>query len=107
MASFKAFMEELGKGTKNDVPMRKGGFRSSGDILIKDRLKNSPMGNPRYRLVIKDIDSGEIYEGKTVPNGAIGYELPWSDKLGKIRVSAHRTPKGELVFDNGEYFDED
>lgn len=105
MAKFEDFIKGLESGEEQDLPMaRKNGFRANLHIDNVEKLQNSISGNPRYKLYVKDIDSGTLYEGKTAPDGSIGYELPWNAKGGKIRVSAHRTPKGEVVFDYGKYF---
>lgn len=110
MASFKDFIKGLESGEQQDIPTYgnpKNSFKANLHIDNVERLRNSSSGNPRYKLYVKDIDSGTLYEGKTAPDGSIGYELPWNAKGGKIRVSAHRTPKGEVVFDYGKYFSED
>lgn len=70
-----------------------------------ERLKNSYVGNPRYRIVATD-ESGKIYEGKTATNALIGYLLDFFSEGKKYNFVFHETNKGNLIFDRAEKIEE-
>lgn len=69
-----------------------------GTLSGLNRLKSSPMGNPRYEVEVETLE-GTILRGKTPVDSMLAYGI--GNFFGKVvQVSYHITPKGRVVIDN-------
>lgn len=65
-----------------------------------ETLFNSYVGNPRYKLYLRNVLDGSIRVAKTKTNGAVGYRLgTWSE--GKtLTLTYHYTKNGNMIVDD-------
>ena len=73
-------------------------MKKTFDILMVERLNNSYYGNPRFALVVRDMDSSYM-RGKTASNAMIGYEFTMNMVGKTLTMEYHRTKAGSIIFD--------
>lgn len=72
-------------------------FIAKGKILKVQRLKNSYVGNPAYRLTFQTDD--DILIGRTATNAILGYECSWTWEGEEKTLAYHVTKNGNVIFD--------
>lgn len=72
-------------------------FIAKGKILKVQRLKNSYVGNPAYRLKLEA--ENDILEGRTATNAVLGYQCYWTWEGEEKTLAYHFTKNGNLIFD--------
>lgn len=70
-------------------------------VLGVEALKNSYYGNPRYKLLVEDLNGLTRY-ATTKTNGAIGYEVSYQMEGKEKTFSTHTTKNGSLILDRVE-----
>ena len=67
-------------------------------ILKVKKRKNSIYGNPKYYLITADKD-GNLIDGVTATNAAVGYEISWTWEGETKILEYHQTKSGNIIFD--------
>lgn len=71
-------------------------FFLAGKIVDLDRMPNSLMGNPRWRVW---LEGDGVTVATTQTNAPIGYQLSYTDIGSNYQFKAHYTRAGALVID--------
>ena len=71
-------------------------FLLAGKIIDLDRMVNSTMGNPRWRVW---LEGDGVTVATTKTNAAIGYQLSYTDIGSNYHFKAHYTKTGAIVID--------
>lgn len=72
-------------------------FIAKGKILKVERLKNSYVGNPAYKLVFQTADDTLV--GRTATNAVLGYQCYWTWEGEEKTLAYHFTKNGNAIFD--------
>lgn len=72
-------------------------FIAKGKILKVERLKNSYVGNPAYKLVFRTEDDTLV--GRTATNATLGYQCYWTWEGEEKTLAYHFTRNGNVIFD--------
>lgn len=63
-----------------------------------DKLNCSVNGNPRYRVVLHNLDNNETMRGNTASDCQFVYCMPTLGAI--VSVQWHKTKKGNIIFDD-------
>lgn len=66
------------------------------EVLNVEFLKNSALGNPKAKLILKD-EKGAIIEAKTATNAPSGYQIGYTTK--SIKARYHFTKNYNMLID--------
>lgn len=69
-------------------------------VLCCDKLKPSRLGNPRYSVVLHNLDNNEVMRGITASGHQFAYCMPTTGSV--VSVKWHKTKKGNVIFDDME-----
>ena len=72
-------------------------FIAKGKTLKVQRLKNSYIGNPAYKLIFQ-TENGTLV-GRTATNAMLGYQCYWTWEGEKKTLAYHFTKNENLIFD--------
>lgn len=65
-----------------------------------DKLNCTVWGNPRYRVVLHNLDNNETMRGNTASDHQFVYCMPTLGAI--VSVTWHKTKTGNVIFDDME-----
>lgn len=65
-----------------------------------DKLNCTVYGNPRYSVVLHNLDNNETMRGNTASDHQFAYSMPTPGAI--VSVTWHKTKTGNIIFDGME-----